>query len=266
MAHDVCRVWLTLVKDAHIPAPWPFFNFVVCGYGRKLHRCIKKSKYGILVKSTKGPFVWWKSVVDLIRRSVPYREAALKPVNSEQTLAIKFQSQGHARCHCLMLREWGDRGLPHSVTPWNKFIPHTPTAYLSVNTLNKSRLWDLHCRGHNHWLWTLYIGKVEGAQLSYEYTVQGCKVDDLCLHKYTLCLMSIDERFPCLLTGAVKVKRKSSIDICLWKSNVQLFDLHRPCGYLLPRSYKNDGPRPNHKGCGRSLWAWISGDSAEGGN
>jgi len=64
-------------------------------------------------------------------------EAAVKAVNGEQTLAIKFQSQGHAGCQCLMLREWGDRGLPPSVTSWNKFIPHTPGASLSVNTLNQ---------------------------------------------------------------------------------------------------------------------------------
>lgn len=32
-------------------------------------------------------------------------ETVVKPVNFEQTLAIKFQSQGHAGCQRLMLRE-----------------------------------------------------------------------------------------------------------------------------------------------------------------
>ncbi len=80
-------------------------------------------------------------------------ETVVKPVKSEQTLAIKFQSQGHVGCQRLMLREWGDRGLPHSVTSWNKFIPHTPAASLSVNTLVKLTLEGTQSLTLAFWYW-----------------------------------------------------------------------------------------------------------------
>lgn len=66
---------------------------------------LKKKKSNKTIWSTICPFCGGKVIFPYMGVCTLQGEVAVKPVSGEKTLAIKFQSQGHAGCQCLMLRE-----------------------------------------------------------------------------------------------------------------------------------------------------------------